>query len=464
MQTPYSFDLLILFGFLSILLLIGTAIRAKVKMIQRFLFPSCIVGGIIGMVLLNTRLLPIDFHMVEAFAYHCFNISFISVGLAGGEKVSPFSREFFKGSMWMALVQGVTFPLQAIIGGGAVLIFGLLGTKLFPTFGFLAPLSFNEGPGQALTLGRIWEAHKGLPGFENGFENGPSIGLTLAAFGILFSLMVGVPIANWGIRRGMAHAGKVTLPPDFLKGVYAPSQEKESAGNLTTHSSNIDSLAFQAALIGLVYVLGYSLVTGLSYILPGEIINMLWVFFFFIGMFIAMLVRAAMAALKTDYLIDDGVQGRLTGWSVDYLIVATCAGIQFQVIMKYLAPIISICIIGGTLTTLIVIYMGRKLPSYSLERMVAIFGTTMGTVPCGLLLLRICDPKFKTPVSMEIAVMNIFAAPIVLLLTLLTNAPLWWHWSLELTLGIYAGAMVVSWIFIKLLIERVPVHITRPGP
>lgn len=74
----------------------------------------------------------------------------------------------------------------------------------------------------------------------------------------------------------------------------------------------------------------------------------------------------------------------------------------------------------------LVIYFGKKLDAFGLERSAAIFGTVTGTVSCGLLFLRIVDPEFKTPVAFEIAVMNTFVLPIVGGCTVLVNAPIWW--------------------------------------
>ena len=51
---------------------------------------------------------------------------------------------------------------------------------------------------------------------------------------------------------------------DVLVGIVPRDQAKEPAGEMTMHSGNIDTLAFQAALIGLVYVLTYGFVTVLG--------------------------------------------------------------------------------------------------------------------------------------------------------------------------------------------------------
>jgi len=75
---------------------------------------------------------------------------------------------------------------------------------------------------------------------------------------------------------------------------------------------------------------------------------------------------------------------------------------------------------------------------------VAIYGTVTGTVSCGLLLLRIADPEFQTPVALEIAIMNVFVVPIVGGCTVLVNGPLWWHWSTAFTVLVFVFIMATS--------------------
>ncbi len=331
----------------------------------------------------------------------------------------------------MALVQGVTFPLQAILGGLGVLVFGIFGLRLFPTFGFLVPLGFNEGPGQALSIGKVWE------GF--GFEYGATIGLVFATIGFFFSFFVGIPLVNWGIRKGYSTYAPKDLPQDFLTGIVLKNGEKKSAGELTTHSGNIDTMALQAALVGLVYLITYAFVKYFGKLLPPDAAKMLWGFFFFFGLGIALIIKSLVRKIGVEYLIDPGIQRRITGWSVDYLIVSTVAAIQIHIVWKYILPILAIGLFAGILTTLLVLYLGKRIWSYHMERIAAIYGT--GTVSCGLLLLRVLDPDFKTPVPVEIAVMNVFALPIVGGCTVLVNGPLWWNWSIGLTTLVFAGIM-----------------------
>lgn len=444
MQVPFPFDSMLIFGWMSIMLLIGVALRAKVPLLQKFLFPSCLIGGFLGLILMSLDLVSLDVKDIETFAFHFFNISFISVGLTpnNASGAPKRSKGVLRGPLWMALVEGVTLPLQAVIGGVCVILFGLVGLDLFPTFGFFAPLGFTEGPGQALSIGKVWE------GF--GFSHAATIGLTFAAIGFFFAFFVGVPLVNWGIRKGLAKHGDRDIPKDVILGIVPRGQAKEPAGELTMHSGNVDTLAFHAALIGLVYVLTYGVVMALGKILPVDAGKIIWGFFFFFGMGIGLMVKWIMGLLGIDHLIDSGVQRRVTGWAVDYLIIATVMAIQVVVVWQYILPISVISILCGVLTTVAVVFLGNRLDDYNLERTVAIFGTCTGTVSSGLLLLRIVDPEFKTPVAMEIGVMNVIVVPIIVGCMVLVNAPVWWNWTVALTSAVFLALGLVCVGLIRL--------------
>ena len=68
--------------------------------------------------------------------------------------------------------------------------------------------------------------------------------------------------------------------------------------------------------------------------IPADTAAMLWGCFFFFGLGVARMVRKGMQALGVDYLTDSGVQRRITGWAVDYLIVATVAAIQLPMVWR----------------------------------------------------------------------------------------------------------------------------------
>ena len=312
---------------------------------------------------------------------------------------------------------------------------------MFETFGFLMPLGFNEGPGQALSIGRVWEGV--------GFEDASTIGLTLATFGFFYAFFVGVPLANLGLKKREFQTQK---PPEFFsRGILPRGGERESAGGLTTHGSNVDTLAFHVAQVGLVYVVTYFLLSLLTSAIGSEVGSILWGFFFLFGLVVAIGLRSLLQLTPFLHLLDPPLQRRVTGFSIDYLIVATGCGIELLVVWQYLVPVLLMGLLGGVATTLLVLFFGRRLSDYQLERTVAIYGVVTGTVSSGLLLLRVVDPELKSPAAREIGFMNIFAVPIIGGLTFYLNAPIWWGWSLPLTLG---GLLLVFVLAFLVLANR----------
>jgi len=449
MQEIFPFEPILIISSLAVFLLIGVILRAKISFFQKFLIPSCLIGGFVAMILRNLELIQLSHSTLEIFVYHLFNISFISVGLTQVSKTrkKETGKNKIAGPLGMGLIQGVIFPLQAIIGGLFTLLFIYLGLELFPSFGFLAPLGFIEGPGQALSIGQSWEqiaAHI--------YTNAATVGLTFAAIGFFFAFFVGVPLVDWGIKKGLSDQTPKVLPTDFIKGVISKSQEKKQAGFETTHPANIDSLSFHFALVGLAYMLTYGLVKMLTTIIPGDVAKMIWGFFFFFGLIVAVIIRLIINKLDLGYLVDKEIQKRITGWSVDFLIVATIAAIEVAIVWTYLLPISIIASVTGISTLFVVLYLGKRMwTRYALERTVGIFGTVTGTVPSGLLLIRILDPDFKTPVAMDLGLTSIFAAPFVLSGMLLITAPVLWGWSVQQTILAFGVMLIVSLALIKLL-------------
>ena len=84
MKIPFEFEPLLIFGWMSAMLLTGVFLRAQVRFFQNYLIPSCLIGGVLGLVLETVGVIRFPAESWESFAYHLFNISFISVGLTTG--------------------------------------------------------------------------------------------------------------------------------------------------------------------------------------------------------------------------------------------------------------------------------------------------------------------------------------------------------------------------------------------
>jgi ESS family glutamate:Na+ symporter len=395
----------------------------------------------------STGVVDFDTSLLETVAYHLFTVSFISIGLTGqGDNDGPKGRfkELLKGSLWMSLIFGISLPLQAIIGALVIYGYNMFNEPMFEGLGFLAGLGFTLGPGQALSIGKVWETFN--------VQHAATLGLTFAAIGYFIASFVGVPLANWGLRKGYASSAKSrVLGQEFLKGIMRKEGEKENIGENTMHSANVDTMAFHLALVGLVYFLTYAFVKFLNTKLSPENSAMQWGFFFMWGMTIALIVRWFMGKIGIRHLIDAGVQRKITGTSVDFLIISTLTAVQIGVIRQYLILIVLISLIAGSATTILILYFGRRLESFSFERTMGIYGTCTGTASSGLLLLRIVDPEFKSPAALEVGVMNFFNFFTCTGSMILISAPVVYKMSMTLTLLIFAAIIIGCIILLKLV-------------
>jgi ESS family glutamate:Na+ symporter len=447
MGNPFIFDPVLAFAAIGSFLILGVILRAKVGVFQSFLLPSCLVGGMIGCIVLNLKLIDISFTLFENIAYHFLNIAFISVGLTQNTKKENSDKKsgVLRGAIWMSLMKGITWPLQAIIGLLYVLFFTTIGQDLFPSFGLFLPLGFNEGPGPALALGKVYE------GF--GFQHASTIGLSFALMGYFFCFFVGMPFIRAGLKKGSAKYGQKSLPDDFLRGIMPKDHGKTDpeAPKKTLYPENIDNLAFQFALIGVAYIITYFICSGLATILPINSQKVVWGFFFGFGLLVGIIITQIMKKTGIAHLVDPGTQHRITGFSLDFMIAGTLMAIQLAIVWIYIIPILAISISGGFMTVLVILYFGKRQDDMALERTVVVYGTYTGQLSTGLLLLRIVDPEFRSSLLLELGLFGFIVAPITFSCMIFATGQVSWGWGIWQTIGIYAVIALISLILMKVL-------------
>ena len=88
-------------GWISIMLLFGMVLRAKVKFLRGMLMPASVIGGIIGFLVLNSNIVSdIDYKIYSDLVNFLFTLSFISIGLTGvskeEKKIIQFQKKLLK--------------------------------------------------------------------------------------------------------------------------------------------------------------------------------------------------------------------------------------------------------------------------------------------------------------------------------------------------------------------------------
>lgn len=397
----FTWSLFIDIGLLSAGLLIATAIRFHVPFFQRYLIPNSLTAGFLLLPFYNylAPSLGLNSAHLGELVYHLLSISFIAMTL----RASAPSRSKGKGRIFSTSVAILSqWGVQAIIGLlGTYILINTVMPDLFPAFGLLLPLGFAQGPGQAFAIGSGWSRF--------GFEGAGSIGLTFAALGFVFASFGGIYLINVGVRRKWLDESFLAglKLSEVKRGIYA-KEERPVGAEMTTESESIDSFSFHIALVMGVYLLSYVLLLGITAALSllgplGEDLAVnLWGINFIFSALTAMLVRTVMRVGKLDYAVDTRTLTRMSGFAVDYMVVAAIAAISIVVVQAFLVPIIILSLLAA-LSAFIVVpwFCSRLFTDHQFHRTMIIFGVSTGTLPTGLALLRVIDPEFETPVASD---------------------------------------------------------------
>ena len=387
-------------GWIAVMLLVGMVLRAKIPLFRKMLMPACVLAGLIGFLLMNMNVLHLDFGLLALITSQLFTLSFISIGLTAPDKDADTSgkkraKEIVQGSMGIGAVWLIAFSLQTVGGCGLFKIWDMIfHDGIHPLYGFMLARAFAQGPGQSVTNGGIYESF--------GWDNAAMVGLSFAAFGFLFAFLFGVPLARWGLKKNLTRYHE-EVSHDVAYGYYAKESEKPTAGSQTTHSGNIDSMAFHFAVLLICYLLTYYwtfwAAAHLSDIWAKTCIGMIYLW----GMIVGYIVRFVLTKLNLIHLLDNRTQKRLTGLFTDFLIASSFMSVSVKILGAWFAPIVVISCIGGVGTCLLCIFFGQRFGGkHDFERTLGLYGMATGTAPSGIALVRIVDPDLKTTTAVEL--------------------------------------------------------------
>jgi len=432
------------FTWLSILLIAGAVIRRYVPFFQKYLVPNNIIGGFLGLII-GSQLLgltDLSSERLGMYVYHLLALTFIAMGLRQEKKTwgtGPVSMGF--SFITTYVVQGTIALLVAL-----VLVYTLM-PDLVASIGLLVPLGFGMGPGLAYSMGHSWE--------QLGFEGAGVVGLTFAAIGFLIAYFVGIPLIQRGIRRRETTLikGIDDIDETVRKGILKEPPPYKSAGKLTIATEAMEPMAFQIGLIGALYLVTYGFTWGVTRLMEGTVLEqfdfpqVMWSFHFVWAALISMGARKLIDLSGRGYVIDRGLMTRTTGVFMDYLVCASIAAIVFAIVWQYWLPILIMSVLAGIGTYLYHRWlMWRAFDDYHFERFIAVFGDLTGTVNSGLVLVRVTDPEFDTPVAEDLVYGSGVALAIGIPLLFVLNLPM------TIFANIFANPQTGYWVTLAILL------------
>jgi glutamate:Na+ symporter, ESS family len=453
--TPFwAFDFywasIIQFALIMAILLIANVLRRKVRWLKASLLPVAVIGGFLGLLfkyLLNGSNIAIANLVIEdqsffnpdvfsAFTYHAIAIGFGALTLKGIDRLNqgPVRKKPLAVKSGMVIVN--SYLMQGIFGLVVTIAISFIFLNIPNYAGFLLPMGFGQGPGQALNVGAVFQGV--------GFAEGRNLGLSIASIGFVAASLGGIIYL-----RKLKKMGKLKTATETSMEAREESTVLEGNGQIPLVDA-IDKLTIQIAIIFLVYGLSWLfiyileqliLMSGVAFLI-NNLRPLLYGFNFIIVVFAAMLYKViTRQLLKRKWMkriyTNDFLLNRIAGLAFDVMMIASIMAIDVSVVLDpgFLVTLIVLVVGGGLLTYKYLQFVTKIVyPSYVDEAFLVFYGTMTGTASTGIALLREKDPYFDTPAANDIVYGSSMAIP------------------LGFPLLLFVGIVSQGWIFIFIVL------------
>ena len=408
---------------LCILLGLGHFLRSRVRLLQNLYLPSCVIGGISGLIIIqlfthlaakNPILNTINDGLTTISApwadLPAFLINIVFACLFLGVKLPKVSTLTRRAGPQLAYGQVVAWGQYVVALGLWVAVLAYLFPKLPPMFAGILPVGFEGGHGTAAGMAPVFNHH--------GWTAGKDFALTSATAGIISAIIVGMALVNWAVRKGYTQIRKVPsqIAEDDSIGII-PIDRRPLAGRLTVTSDVIETFSLHIVIVGIAAGIGYiaketlvALENAVPYLYEHKLLSSFPLFP--LCMLGGLVVQFCEERFDRHQLIDLGLTRRIQNCSLDFLVVAAIATIQLNVILAGLVPLLILVAAGIGWNVFCVMFLARRmLPDAWFERSIAEMGQSMGVTATGLLLLRVVDPDYKSPAADAFACKQLLHEP-----------------------------------------------------
>lgn len=418
----------VVFVSLCVLLVAGKFLRVQIPLLQRLYLPSSVIGGVVGLLVFTFfgEYLPPE---IKTSASKCpgFLINVIFATIFLGAAVPKFRQVLNFALPQLTLGQILAWG-QYVVGLGLA---GFVFTRLFgvpAAFGNLLEIGFEGGHG---TVGGMAEAFTAY-----GWEDGIALGYTVATIGMIIGIVFGMVMIQIAHKRGVVKEVKGFKDRKIFerRGIHLRTS-RPSAGLQTVFSDSIDSLAWHVAVVGLSMLIGY----GIHCCIPMKGFPL-----FPLCMIGGVILTVVTRLMRLDLLVDRVQMERISGASLDFLVVSAVATIRLEVVAKNWQPLVILVVAGAIWSVWCIFFIAPKIFRTAwFERAIAEFGQATGVTATGLMLLRTVDPENRTPAAMSFGYKQLLHEPFM-------GGGLWT--ALALTLVYRIGWLNVFWICLAMLV------------
>ena len=439
--------MLIDFCIISGLLVIAHLLRAGIPGLSRFLIPSSMIAGLIGLALGPGGYDLLPFSRTEDGAallgtYPGILITLLFATLLMGHRPTQLTRETWRGSRTSFLYSlGSEFMQYGVVLCVGTALLAFVFTDLRDEFMIMLPAGFAGGHGTAAAYADAmpqWEAAR-------------SIGFTFATLGILCAVFGGLVLVNIARRRGWIERevtagttdGAQTAPEQSS---FLPPMFQASTGRATVNSIALEPLAWHVALVLAVYGLTVTVMPTIRELLPPKFVLPAFV----IAMVIGWSVQAALDLAKVGQYVDGKTIGSIGSLASDYLVAFGIASINVQIVLTHAVPLIVFALLGLALCVgWLLIVAPRVFGERWFEAGIFTYGWNTATIAFGVALLRIVDKRSDSKALADYGVAYVAIGPLEAILYTTVLAALATGHLFALGAGLVALATVMAVLAIR---------------
>ena len=432
---------------ISGLLVAAHLLRAGIPWLSRFLIPSSMIAGLIGLALGPGGYDLLPFSRGEDGAallgtYPGILIVLLFATLLMGHRPTQLTRETWRGTRTSFLYNlGSEFMQYGVVLCVGTALLAFVFTDLRDEFMIMLPGGFAGGHGTAAVYADAmpqWEAAR-------------SIGFTFATLGILSAVFGGLVLVNLARRRGWIERDIPIATADVPQAAseqssFLPPAFQSSTGRTTVNSIALEPLAWHVALVLAVYGLTVTVMPAIRELLPPKFVLPAFV----IAMVIGWSVQAALDLAKVGQYVDGKTIGSIGSLASDYLVAFGIASINVQIVLTHAVPLIVFALLGLALCLgWLLIVAPRVFKEHWFESGIFTYGWNTGTIAFGVALLRIADKRSDSKVLSDYGVAYVAIGPLEAILYTTVLAALATGHLFALGVGLVALATVMAVLAIR---------------
>lgn len=380
---------------LSVLLIIGMILRAKVGWIQKLYLPASVIGGTLGLIF-GPELLDVIPVSDEVFAVAtdlpANTFGFVIAGLPMCAAKMNKSELKTKIDIWtMVGILCAAGALQVAIGLGVNVISHLTANPTYDGFGTEMMMGFCGGHGLGAIVGSYFQ---GLG--QDYWETAQGVAMSCATIGMVGGILMGTIVINYAIKKKKTNYVKDVseISEDMRCGLYVDETNRPVFCNETTNPGAIDTLSLHIALLGLAVGVGY-IVSDFVY---SHEVPFLKDFDSWVFMLIAMyVIWPIVRAIGADKYFDERVKSRIEGFITDFIVAAAIFTMPLDMVLANIAPLAASCIVGLLGTVGLVWFLSQRYMSEDpTEKAMGPMGMLTGDFITGVLLTKMIDPEMRS--------------------------------------------------------------------